>query len=105
MGGAEGGNGPAGLGPCGGEFGVGVNHAADGREGPVKLQMRLQIGGGLETAGDDFAFKIAEDYILGGHLLVRNAASSLCNSRSGKPSVIRSSSSRHHCANSGCRRA
>ena len=40
-----------------------MNHAADGREGPVKLQMRLQIGGGLEPAFNNLAVEIAENDI------------------------------------------
>ena len=48
VGGAEAGDGLACLGPGGGEFGVGMNYAADLREFAIEEQMGIEVAGGAE---------------------------------------------------------
>jgi hypothetical protein len=65
VGGSEAGNGLAGLGPGGGEFGVGVNDAADLGEFAVKQGMGVEIAGGAERAFDNLALEIGDDQVGG----------------------------------------
>ncbi len=73
MGGTEGGDGEAGLRPCGGVFGMGVDDAADGGEGAIEQDVGDEIGGGAEGAFDDVAVEVGEDDVGGGELVVGDA--------------------------------
>ena len=57
VGGAEGGDGEAGLGEAGGELGVGVDDGADGWEFAVEEGVGVEVGGGFEGAVDDLAVR------------------------------------------------
>jgi hypothetical protein len=74
VGGAKAGNGLAGLGPGGGEFGVGVDDAAYLREFPVKQGMGVEIAGGTKGAFNNFAVEIRNDEVGWGERAVVNSA-------------------------------
>lgn len=63
MGGAQAGDGAAGLSPGSGEFGMGVDYAADLWEFSIEQGMRVEVAGGAEGAFDDLAFEIGNDQV------------------------------------------
>jgi hypothetical protein len=65
VGGAEAGDGTAGLCPGGGEFGVGVDDAADGGELAVEIKVGGEVAGGAEVAFDDLAVEGGDDEVFG----------------------------------------
>jgi hypothetical protein len=73
VGGAEGGDGDAGLGEAGGVLGVGVDDGADGEELAVEKGVGVEVGGGLEGAVDDFAVEVGDDHVLGAEVVVVDA--------------------------------
>ena len=73
VGGAEGGDGEAGLGEAGGELGVGVDDRADGGELAVEQGVGVEVGGGLEVAFDDLAVEVGDDHVLGAEVVVVDA--------------------------------
>jgi hypothetical protein len=74
VGGAEAGDRAASLRPGGGEFGVGVDDAADLRKLAIEQKVRIQVAGGIEVAFYDGAVKPGEDEIGGGQCRVVYAA-------------------------------
>ena len=68
VGGAEAGNGAAGLCPGGGELRVGVDDAADLGKLAVEQGVRIQIAGGAQGAFDDLAVEIGDDQVGGREL-------------------------------------
>ena len=66
VGGAEAGDGPAGLRPGGGELGVGVDDAADLGELAVEEGVGVEVAGGAQRAFDDFAVEVGDDQVGGG---------------------------------------
>ena len=73
VGGAEGGDGEAGLGEAGGVLGVGVDDGADGEELAVEEGVGVEVGGGFELAVDDVALEIGDDHVFGTELVVVDA--------------------------------
>ena len=73
MGGAERGDGEAGLGEAGGELGVGVDDGADGGELAVEEGVGVEVGGGFEVAVDDFAVEVGDDHEFGVEFVVVDA--------------------------------
>ena len=73
VGGAEGGDVHAGLGPGGGVLGVGVDDGADGRELAIEEGVGVEVGGGLEVAFDDGAVEVGDDHVLGAEVVVVDA--------------------------------
>jgi hypothetical protein len=73
MGGAEGGDGKAGLGEGGGELGVGVDDGADRGELAVEESVGVEVGGGAEIAVDDFAVEVGDDHVFGAEVVVVDA--------------------------------
>ena len=73
VGGAEAGDVLPGLGPADGVGAVGVDDAADLREGVVEHQMGLGVGGGVQLALDLVAFQVHDHQILGPELVVLHA--------------------------------
>ena len=63
VGGAEAGDGAAGLRPCGGELGVGVDDAAYGGEFSIQKKMGGEVAGGAEGAFNDGAVQICDDEV------------------------------------------
>src|ERR1700739_3187297 len=74
VGGAEAGDWLAGLGPCGGEFGIGVGGAADLGEFAIEQGVGVEIAGGAEMSFNDFALEIGDDQVGGGEGSVSDAA-------------------------------
>ena len=74
VGGAEAGDGFAGLGPGSCEFRMGMDDAANLGEFTVKQEVSFEIAGGVEFAFDDGAVEGGEDQVGGGHRGVGNAA-------------------------------
>ena len=70
VGGAEGGNGEAGLGEAGGVLGVGVDDGADGEEFAVEEGVGVEVGGGLEGSVDDVAVEVGDDHVFGAEVVV-----------------------------------
>ena len=70
VGGAEAGDGAACLRPRGGKLRVGVDDAADLREGAVEESMCIEIAGRAQGAFDDFAVDVRNDQIGGGERCV-----------------------------------
>jgi hypothetical protein len=73
VGGAEGGDGEAGLGEAGGVLGVGVDYGADGGELALEEGVGVEVGGGLEGAVDDVAVEVGDDHVLGAKVVVVDA--------------------------------
>lgn len=73
VGGAEWGNGEAGLGEAGGELGVSVDDSADGRELAVEESVGVEVGGGFEFAVDYFAVEVGDDHEFGDEFVVVDA--------------------------------
>jgi hypothetical protein len=73
VGGAEGGDGEAGLGEAGGELGVGVDDGADGGELAVEQRVRVEVGGGFECAVDDVAVEVGDDHVFWPEVVVIDA--------------------------------
>ena len=61
VGGAQAGDGTAGLSPGSGELGMGVDDAADLGEFSIEQGMRVEVAGGAQGAFDDLAFEIGND--------------------------------------------
>src|SRR5271157_2276749 len=74
VGGAEAGDRAAGLGPGGGELGVGVDDTPDLEELAVKQGVCIEVAGGAEGAFDDCAVEIGDDKIGGSQRGVVHAA-------------------------------
>lgn len=70
VGGAEGGDGHAGLSEGGGVLGVGVDDGTDGWELAVQKGVGVEIGGGAEATLDDVAHEIGDDHVLGTEVVV-----------------------------------
>ena len=70
VGGAERGDGEAGLGEAGGELRVSVDDGADGREFSVEESVGVEVGGGFEFTVDDFAVEVGDDHEFGDELVV-----------------------------------
>ena len=62
-----------GLGPAHRVGAVGVDDAADRREGLVEHQMGLRVGGGVQLALDALALEIHDHHVLGPQLLILHA--------------------------------
>jgi len=73
VGGAERGDGQAGLGEAGGELGVSVDDGADGGELAVEEGVGVEVGGGFELAVDDVAVEVGDDHEFGDELVVVDA--------------------------------
>ena len=87
VGGAEAGNGAAGLGPAGGEFGMGVDYATDLGKFAIEEQMGVEVAGGVEGAFDNDAVEGGDDEIFGGHGGVGDAAGFYGDERLGAGAV------------------
>ena len=74
VGGAEAGNGAAGLRPGGGELGVRVDDAADLRKLAVEQGVRVQVARRAQGAFDDFAVQVGDDQVGGGERGVIDSA-------------------------------
>ena len=83
VGGAEAGDGTAGLSPGGGELGVGVDDAADLREFAVEQEVGIEVAGRIQRAFHNGAVKGGQDQVAGGHGGVGNAAGLDENERAG----------------------
>ena len=70
VGGAERGDGEAGLGEAGGELRVGVDDGADGEELAVEQGVGVEVGGGPELAVDDLAVEVGDDHEFGDQLII-----------------------------------
>lgn len=63
VGGAEGGDGEAGLGEGGGELGVGMDDGADLGELAIEEGVGVEVGGGLEGAVDEDAVEVGHHHV------------------------------------------
>ena len=71
---AEAGNGAAGLGPGGGELGMGVNDSADLRELAIEKGVGVEVTGWTQRTFDDFSVEAGDDHVSGGKRGVVDAA-------------------------------
>lgn len=74
VGGSKAGDGSAGLGPGGGELGMGVDDAADLGKFTIEKQVGVEVAGGVQSALDDGAVERGEDQVVHGHGGVGHAA-------------------------------